>query len=146
MKKSPLSVAKERFESKEKLVSAVQGLATKDLWLDRVNATKGLGKVSNAKLLRLHDLLTDAKTRFGSRDKLVASILEIEKRTKDAGYKGRLDAYPLPRLLDLHKSVSRRAKRAEVAAKDSAKKPAPAKKAAAEKKAAPKKAAAKAKS
>jgi hypothetical protein len=144
MKKSPLSVAKERFESKEKLVSAVQALATKDLWLDRVNANKGLGKVSNAKLLRLHTLLSDAKTRFGSRDKLIASILELQKRTKDAGYKGRLDKYPLPRLLDLHKSASRQVKHAEAAAKDS-KKPAPAKKAP-EKKAAPKKAAAKAKS
>ena len=74
MKKTPVSQVKERFESKDKLVAAVQKLATAELWSDRVNAAKGLGRVSNAKLVRLHDTLTDAKKRFGSRDKLISSI------------------------------------------------------------------------
>ena len=73
MKKTPVSQVKERFESKEKLVAAVQKLATADLWLDKVSPAKGLARVSNAKLVRLHDSLTDAKKRFGSRDKLVVS-------------------------------------------------------------------------
>jgi hypothetical protein len=33
MKKTPVSLVKERFESKEKLVAAVQKLATQDLWI-----------------------------------------------------------------------------------------------------------------
>ncbi len=99
--KVSLGLVKERFENKGKLVEAVQKLAQGDLWLDRVNSVKGLGKVSNDKLLRLHTLLEDAKKRFGSRQKLIDSILELEKRTKDKGYAERLAAFPLPRLLDL---------------------------------------------
>ena len=117
MKKTPVSQVKERFESKDKLVAAVQKLATSDLWLDKVSSGKGLGRVSNAKLVRLHDVLTDAKKRFGSRDKLVASIVEISKRTKDKGFASKLSAYPLPQLLDLHAATERAAKRAEAAAK-----------------------------
>lgn len=106
-----LAVVKERFESKEKLVEAVQNLATEELWLDRVNDDKGLARVSNEKLLRLHDVLSTVKKDFGSRDKLIGSILELEKRTKDEGYKTRLQRYPTPRLLDLHRAVSRRTKK-----------------------------------
>lgn len=123
MKKSPVTVVKERFQSKEKLVEAVQKLATDDLWLDRVSAVKGLGKVSNQKLLRLHDVLSDAKQRFGSRDKLISAILELAKRTKDAGYGAKIKNYALPQLLDLHQSIERQGKRA------AAKKAGPAKKA-----------------
>ena len=115
MSKSPFASVKDRFESKEKLVAAVEKLATKDLWVDRVNGAKGLAKVSNAKLLRLHTLLTEAKESFGTRDKLIASIAELAKRSKDKGYAASLGAYPLPRLLDLHRSLSRSSKRAAAA-------------------------------
>jgi hypothetical protein len=135
MKNTPLALVKEKFGDKAKLVAAVQALATKDLWLDRVNEEKGLSKVSNAKLIRLHEALTDAKKRFGTRDKLVAAICDLEKRGKDDGYKTRLSAYPLPRLVDLHDAAKKRAAR-------SAKTPAPLK---AVKKARSKKAKAKAK-
>jgi len=141
MKKTPVSQVKERFESKEKLVAAVQKLATADLWSDRVNSAKGLGRVSNAKLVRLHDTLTDAKKRFGSRDKLVSSIVELNKRVKDKGFASKLEAYPLPQLLDLHAAATRASKRAEVAAKA---KPAKVEKAKAAPKTAKPKAAAKA--
>lgn len=129
MAKTPLALVKERFGDKAKLVAAIQSLATKDLWLDRVNSEKGLGRVSNEKLLRLHAALESAKKDFGTRDKLIAAISELEKRTKDDGYKARLAGYPLPRLLDLHGAAKLRSERA-------AKKAAPA--------AAPKKAAKKA--
>jgi hypothetical protein len=132
MAKAPLVSVKERFESKTKLVDAVQKLATSDLWIDRVSEKKGLGKVSNAKLLRLHAVLTDAKERFGSREKLVGSILELAKRSKDKGYASRLDRYPLPQLLDLHRSLAKSSKRAAAKA-DAAAKPKAAKKAAAPK-------------
>jgi hypothetical protein len=130
MKKTPVSLVKERFESKEKLVAAVQKLATQDLWLDRVSSVKGLGRVSNAKLVRLHDNLTDAKKRFGSRDKLVSSIVELKKRVKDKGFASKLAAYPLPQLLDLHAAAERASKRAEASAKAKPAAPAKAEKAA----------------
>jgi hypothetical protein len=130
MSQSPLAAVKKRFESKEKLVAAVQKLATGDLWIDRVNGTKGLGRVSNAKLIRLHDILSDAKTRFGTRDKLIGAIVELAKRTKDTDFATSLGKFPLPRLLDLHSSLTRSSKRASAA-------PAPAKPKAKKKAAAP---------
>jgi hypothetical protein len=123
MKKTPLNLVKERFESKDKLVAAVEKLASSDLWLDRLNDVKGLAHVSNAKLLRLHTTLTSAKEQFGSRAKLIDAILELEKRGKDAGLKLRLEKFPIPRLLDLHRSASRRAKRAQAAATPAEAKP-----------------------
>lgn len=141
MAKAPLVSVKEGFESKAKLVDAVQKLATGDLWIDRVSEKKGLGRVSNAKLLRLHAVLSDAKQRFGSRAKLVSAILELAKRSKDKGFESRLDRYPLPQLLDLHRSLAKSTKRAaakaDAAAKPKAKK-APKAEAAPKKAAAPK--------
>jgi hypothetical protein len=133
MKKSPVAVVKERFRSKDKLVEAVQKLATEDLWLDRVNADKGLARVPNKKLVKLHDTLTDAKKRFGSRAKLISAILELKKRVKDKGFETLLGSYPLPRLLDLHASATRAAKTAPapVAKKAKPAKPAKTEKAAA---------------
>jgi len=122
MAKAPLGTVKERFTSKEKLVDAVQKLAGTDLWVDRLSEKKGLGRVSNAKLLRLHAVLSDAKERFGSRSKLVTAILELAKRAKDKGYASRLERYPLPQLIDLHRSLAKADKRAKA-------KPAPAPKA-----------------
>lgn len=139
--KSPLSVVKEQFGDKAKLVAELEKFTKdEDLWVSRVNANKGLAHVSNAKLLRLHKTFTTVKEKFGSRAKLIDAIAEIEKRTKDEGYKSRLRAYPVPRLWDMYQSA---AKRAELKAKADAKKAEKAEKAAGRKKAAdPKKKAA----
>jgi len=109
---SPVRRVKGQFETKVKLVSAVQALATPALWLDRVSPDKGFAKISNAKLLRLHAALSRAKEEFGSRDKLVGALLTLGKRAGDEGYKSRLASYPLPRLLDLHDSLSKSSRRA----------------------------------
>ncbi|MGB0679449.1 MAG: hypothetical protein ACPGUV_07305 [Polyangiales bacterium] len=111
-KPSPLAAVRARFESKEALVEAVRALATEGLWLDRVNEDKGLERVSNRKLLHLHALLSDVQGRFGSRTGLIDAILELEKRSKDEGYRQRLSRFPLPRLLDQHRSCSKRQPRA----------------------------------
>lgn len=111
MKKTPLQIVQERFKSKDKLVEAVNKLATAELWLDRTGEA-GLERVSNAKLLRLHAVLEDAKARFGSRDNLIAAIQKLEKRVKDDGFKARLSQYSLPRLIDYHDAAARRSARA----------------------------------
>ncbi|MCA9586045.1 MAG: hypothetical protein KC657_11870 [Myxococcales bacterium] len=136
--KSPLNTVKSKFGEKAKLVAAVEKLATDDLWVSRTNKDKGLAHVSNAKLLRLHATFTEVKEKFGTRAKLIDAICDLEKRTKDAGYKTRLEAYPVPRLYDMWRMATRRAKvqAAKPAAPKAEKKPA--------KKAAPKKTAKKA--
>lgn len=116
MKKTPLAEVKARFETKEKLVEAVEHLATDELWIDRFNEVKGLVSVSNQKLLRLHAILSEVKERFGSRAKLIDAILDLERRPKDQGLREKYATYPTPRLLDLHRGATRRAKLAAAAA------------------------------
>jgi hypothetical protein len=109
---TPLSIVKERFESKDKLVAAVQELMTEELWLPRLSqdlkGKKDIASVSNAKLLRIHRVLSEVKKEFGSRAKLIAAILEVENRSKDADYQKRLELYAVPRLLDQYRSSKRR--------------------------------------
>ena len=124
---TPLSTVKDKFGDKAKLIAAVEKFTSDDLWVSRVNAKKGLARVSNAKLLRLHRVFTEVKEKFGTRAKLIDAILDVAKRTKDAGYKARISEYPVPRLYDLYKSLSKRAGGEKAAPKAAAK---PAKKAA----------------
>jgi hypothetical protein len=56
------------------------------------------------------------KDKFGSRAKLIDAIIDSEKRGKDAGFRKRLEEYPVPRLYDLYKSSARRSKAAAKAA------------------------------
>jgi hypothetical protein len=118
--KSPLAIVKDKFGDKDKLVEAVKALATDELWLSRTSADRGgdrdLAHVSNAKLLRLHAVLTEVKAKFGTRARLIDEILAVEKREKDAGLKKRLETYPVPRLYDLFKSTKKRATAAAKAA------------------------------
>lgn len=138
--KSPLSTVKEKFGDKAKLVAAVEKFTSEDLWVGRTNTDKGLAHVSNAKLLRLHAVFSAVKEKFGTRAKLIDAVVELEKRTKDAGYKARLAAFPVPRLYDMYRAASKRAggsakaEKAAAPAKKEAK--APAKKTAAKKTAA----------
>jgi hypothetical protein len=123
MKTSPIQQVKGQFGDKAKLISAVQALTTDALWLDRVNPIKGLAKISNAKLLRLHAALSRTKQEFGTRDKLIGALLELGKRGKDDGYKARLASFPLPRLLDLHDSLGKKSNVKSAPSAGEAKKP-----------------------
>ncbi len=126
-KKSPLQAAKELFGEKKKLVEAVKVFVTDDLWLGRTNADrggdKGLERVSNAKLLKLHATFSAVKEKFGTRVKLIDAILEAEKRTKDEGFKKRLETQPVPRLYDHYKSTQKHVKAAPTGEKKAAAKP-----------------------
>jgi hypothetical protein len=111
--KSPLAIVKDKFGDKTKLVEAVKALAVEELWLARTNADRGhdrgLEHVSNAKLLRLHAILSEVKEKFGTRAKLIDELLTTENRSKDGDWRKRLEAYPVPRLYDLFKSSKKRA-------------------------------------
>jgi hypothetical protein len=113
--KSPLATVKEKFGDKDKLVEAVKAFMTDDLWVKRTaqdrGKERGIEYVSNAKLLRLHATFSEVKEKFGTRDKLIDAILDLEKRAKDAGYRKRLEAQPVPRLYDAYKSAKRTADR-----------------------------------
>jgi hypothetical protein len=141
--KTPLAVVKEKFGEKEKLVEALEKLTGEALWVSRTNKDKGLAHVSNAKLLRLHATFTAVKEKFGTREKLIDAILEVEKRTKDAGLRQKLLEWPVPRLFDAYKSATKR-HAPPVASRPAAAKPPVAKAAPAKAKAKPAKVAKKA--
>src|SRR5215472_6955776 len=107
---TPLAIVKEKFGEKAKLVEALEKLTGEALWVSRTNKDKGLAHVSNAKLLRLHAIFTEVKEKFGSRDKLIDAILELEKRSEDAGLRQKISAWPVPRLFDAYKSAAKRNK------------------------------------
>lgn len=119
-RKAPLAIVKDKFGDKDKLVEAVKAFMTDDLWVKRTAADRGKDRgieyVSNAKLLRLHATFSEVKEKFGTRQALIDAVAELQKRSADAGYKKRLDAYPVPRLYDLYKSTKRAADRAAKAA------------------------------
>jgi hypothetical protein len=112
MTQSPLQIVKERFKDKAGLVSAVQALATDDLWNDRrLDTDKGLDSVSNKKLLHLHDVLSRVQKEFGSRAKLIDALATAQGRAKDADYKKGLERHSTPRLLERYTVAQRAAKR-----------------------------------
>ena len=110
MQKSPNQIVKERFKDKQGLVKAVQELANKELWIDRVNDDKGIIRVSNRKLLHLHETISRVKSDFGSRNKLIDELLSLEKRSKDRDYKTRLESFSTPKLWELFAAAKKRAK------------------------------------
>ena len=127
MAKSPAQIVKDKFGDKQKLVDAVKAFVTDELWVSRENKDKGLAHVSNAKLLRLHSIFTTVKEKFGTRGKLIDAVVEAAGRTKDAGYRTRMDGWPVPRLFDAYKSLTKKsAKPAEKKAEKKAAAPSPA--------------------
>jgi hypothetical protein len=105
---SPFSLVKESFGDKAKLVSALEKLTGEELWVARTNENKGLAHVSNAKLLRLHATFTEVKEKFGTREKLIDAILDLQKRSSDSGLRQKLSEWPVPRLYDTYKSAAKR--------------------------------------
>ena len=109
MPQSPISIVKERFKDKSQLVKAVEKLMGDELSTDRLNVDKGLARVSNRKLLHLHDVLTQLKADFGSRAKLIDAIAADLGRTKDGDYKTSLERFGSPKLMELYRVAHKRA-------------------------------------
>jgi len=110
MSKSPLAIVKERFgddprKAKEELVAAVKKAAGKDLWIDRLNQSKGLEHVSNKKLLHLEEVLLKVSKEVGSREGLIAAIAEHDGRAADDDYKAGLEEASTPSLWDRFQAV-----------------------------------------
>lgn len=69
-----------------------------------------LEKASNAQLLRLHHVADTVKAKFGSRDKLIATLSSAQHKTKDKDYVAKLETLSLPHLLDLATASQRGAR------------------------------------
>ena len=124
MSKSPLQQVKERFGSKEALIKELKGLVEKtDLFIQKFSEQKGLERVSNLKLMRLHRLAKEVQEKFGTREKLIDALIELEGRAKDADYRKHFESFTLGRLYDVYRATERRVKGAAGTAKEAAAKP-----------------------
>jgi hypothetical protein len=104
---SPLATMKRVYGSKDKLLDAtVKALA--DLGEDADQLKERLRLASNAKLLRLVEVGNQVKKGWGNRDKLVAAVVKVANKAKDSDFVARIEAMPLPKLLDLARAAQRR--------------------------------------
>jgi hypothetical protein len=144
--KTPLQVVNETHGGKEKLVDKLVGLIEKGEE-GAEDIKDRLRNVSNQKLLRLLEVAETVKEKYGSTEKLTQVVADALGRAKDADYVKRLASYSPARLLDLAKSLAKKArgKGAPGAESKGAKAAKTAAKAAPEKKGAAKKAPAKGK-
>lgn len=93
---------------KEALAKALApSLATGDESADSVAGR--LKTASNTQLLRLQKVVEVVKKQWGSREKLIAAILDGGKKAKDNDYSAKLASFSLPRLVDIAQSAARRA-------------------------------------
>lgn len=113
MKKSPLALVNENHGSKEKLVEALVSLP--DGVLDRPE-DKGawkeqLQKAANSKLLKLFETGSAVAKRFGNKEKLVDTLLDFQRRGKDADFRAKLLVLPVGKLYDRLQTTERAVRR-----------------------------------
>jgi len=104
VKKSPLQVVKEKFQSKEKLVDALLGSMEKTGGSSKEELRKKLLAQSNRKLLVLHQREELIGKHFGSRAKMIDALMEKNKGKsgkEDKDYRRRLERLSSGQLLDL---------------------------------------------
>jgi hypothetical protein len=111
-KKSPLARQKDEFGSKEKLVDRVitvlGSIAKNEGDKDELKAR--LLAASNKKLLRMFEVGSEIKEKFGSVDKLAEATAKALGRAKDAPYVTKLKALSPAKLLDAFRSHEKRTK------------------------------------
>jgi len=110
----PLVTVKERFGTKEALVNELAGMVklpddeAQDDWKARLRTA------SNSKLLRLHARATEVTERFGGREALLDAVCKLKFGTgkvEDA-WREKASGWSDGRLLDVHRGLDLRAKRA----------------------------------
>ncbi|HEX4455507.1 MAG TPA: hypothetical protein VH143_31825 [Kofleriaceae bacterium] len=94
-------------ESKAALAkSLAKSLARKDE--DDGQIAERLSTASNQQLLRLHDVVSTVKEKYGDRAKLIAKLGELDKKATDKDYLAKLDTLGLPQLLDMARAHDKR--------------------------------------
>src|SRR5207244_524218 len=107
--KTPLQVVNEQHGGKEKLVDKLVGLIEKGEE-GAEDIKERLRSVSNQKLLRLLEVAETVKEKYGSTEKLTQVVADALGRAKDADYVKRLSQYSPARLLDLARSLAKKAR------------------------------------
>ena len=112
-KKSPLSRTKDEHGTKEKLVDKLVTLLgqIRKVEEDKDELKARLLASSNKKLLRLMEVGSEIREKFGSVDKLAEAAAGALNRAKDAPYLARLKALTPGKLLDVLHAAEKRGKK-----------------------------------
>ena len=103
---APLHTVKTQFGSKEDLVNKLAPLLDKQAEEDEAQFKDRLMRVSNRKLLRLLQRENEVRERFGSREKLVDTVVGL--KSGDAAYRVKALSLSNGRLLSMHKGLARK--------------------------------------
>ena len=102
---TPLHTVKEKFGSKEQLVGQLVGLVQKAEGETESELSARLMRVSNRKLLVLHERESLLKEKFGNRDKLISTLVEKELGRSDADLQAKLAQQSTGRLLSMARGL-----------------------------------------
>jgi hypothetical protein len=109
-KETPLQAVKRLYGNKEKLIESVVEVA-RGAGEEAGEVKDRLVSVSNKKLLRLATVGKSIKDKYGSRDKLVASLSSSLGKAKDNDYVEKLKSLSSSRLLDMVKAAERKVRK-----------------------------------
>lgn len=105
---TPSVKVKEQFGSKENLLKEVKKLFDKtDFFPDKLNPEKGLERISNRKLLRLHALASEMKDKFGSRKNMIEEYVKLAGKANVEAMKEKLAEMTLGKLVDLYRRAEK---------------------------------------
>ncbi len=100
VQETPLQIVKRIYGNKDKLVDQLAKTLC-DAEEDAGEFKQRLLKTSNQKLLRLADVGKRMSEKYGSRDKLVATVAQAWGKAKDSDFIEKLSSYSPARLLDM---------------------------------------------
>jgi len=110
--KSPLQRVKAEHGSKTELAKKLLPLLERYDEESDDEFSRRLRTSSNKQLLRLWDTQQRLKSEFGTKSALVDAIVELRFGKANADYRAKLETFRITRLLDLHRQLSVKAKRA----------------------------------
>lgn len=112
-KLSPIAEVKEKFGSKEALAKIVKSQIERPEGLSDEAYDRKVRTISNRKLLKLHTAHEDMTKGFGSKEGLVDAIITLSSVGKvDQVYRAKLVTLRIAQLLELHKSLAKKSRKA----------------------------------
>jgi hypothetical protein len=102
---TPLHTVKEKFGSKEQLVDQLVGMVQRRADETDSELKNRLMRVSNRKLVTLHQREELLKNSHGNRDKLITALVEKKLGRSDADLQAKLSGYTTGRLLSMGRSL-----------------------------------------
>ena len=102
---TPLHTVKEKFGSKAQLVEQLVGLVQRQGDESDSDLSERLLRVSNRKLIILHERENALKTGFGTREKLVSAIVEKKLGRTDTDLETKISQYSTGRLLSMARGL-----------------------------------------